>query len=269
MNAARFARGCGLIALTIAASAWAADASQRPAAMLPSPTATLSSPPAARPQEIRAQLSPRRYTTLAAEIGAKINRLPIPEGGAFHQGQLLVGFDCSIQQAQLQKAKASLMAADKTLKADLRLAELHSVGQLEVDTAEAEAAKNKADVEAMNAMLAKCTITAPFSGRVSEQKVREQQYVQPGQPLLEIIDDSVLELEFLVPSRWLLWLKPGYRLSVRIDETGRDYPVRVKRLGAAVDPVSQSVKIVATVDGRYPELIAGMSGHVNVQAPAR
>ena len=42
-------------------------------------------------REIRAQLTPRRYTTVAAEIGAKISRLPVSEGAAFRAGQLLVG----------------------------------------------------------------------------------------------------------------------------------------------------------------------------------
>ena len=41
-------------------------------------------------REIRAQLTPRRYTTVAAEIGAKVSRLPVSEGGAFRAGQLLV-----------------------------------------------------------------------------------------------------------------------------------------------------------------------------------
>ena len=54
--------------------------------------------------------------------------------------------------------------------------------------------------------LGKCQISAPYAGRIAEQKIREQQYAQAGQPLLDIIDDSVLELEFLVPSRWLSWL---------------------------------------------------------------
>ena len=60
-----------------------------------------------------------------------------------------------------------------------------------------------------------------------EQKVREQQYAQPGQALLEIIDDSVLELEFIVPSRWLAWLKPGHAFKVSIDEVGRSFPAKV------------------------------------------
>lgn len=37
-------------------------------------------------REIRAQLSPRRYTTLAAEIGAKVQRLPVVEGGRISSG---------------------------------------------------------------------------------------------------------------------------------------------------------------------------------------
>lgn len=220
-------------------------------------------------QEIRAQLLPRRFTTIAAEIGAKINRLPIPEGGAFKAGQLLVGFDCSMPQAMLQKAKAEQSAAEQTNNANKRLAELNSIGKLEVDLSRASLSKATAEVGAQQAVLAKCNIPAPFAGRIAEQKVREQQYVQPGQPLLDILDDSVLELEFLVPSSWLGWLKVGQGFQVEIDETRKTYPAKFIRIGARVDPVSQSVKVAAAIDGKFPELIAGMSGRVQVAPPTR
>lgn len=218
-------------------------------------------------QEIRAQLMPRRYTTVAAEIGAKINHLPVPEGSAFKVGQLLVSFDCSLPLAQLQKAQADLDGASETYKANQRLAELNSVGQLDLDLSRVAVGKAKAEVGATQAVLAKCGVNAPFSGRVAEQKVREQQYVQPGQALLDIIDDSVLELEFLVPSRWLSWLRVGGKFNVHIDETGKSYPAKFIRIGARVDPVSQSVKVAAAIDGRFAELIAGMSGRVAVDSP--
>lgn len=215
-------------------------------------------------REIRAQLTPRRYTTVAAEIGAKISRLPVTEGSAFKAGQLLVSFDCTLQQAQLAKAKAELDGAEQSLKTNERLVELNAGGQLEVELARSSRAKARAEVGANQAVLGKCSVSAPFAGRVAEQKVREQQYVQPGQALLDIIDDSVLELEFLVPSRWLVWLKTGGQLQVQIDETQKTYPARFTRIGARVDPVSQSVKVAAAIDGRFPELIAGMSGRVIV-----
>jgi RND family efflux transporter MFP subunit len=218
-------------------------------------------------REIRAQLAPRRFTTLAAEVGAKISRLPVPEGGTFSQGQALVQFDCSMQRAQLDKARAVLSGAEKTWNANKRLAELNSIGRVELDLSEADVIKNRAEVSATSAVLAKCAIAAPFSGRIAEQKAREQQFVQPGQALLEIIDDSVLELEFIVPSRWLAWLKPGHAFQVAIDEVGKSFPARVQRIGARVDPVSQSVKLVATIDGKFPQLMAGMSGRVSMAPP--
>ena len=219
-------------------------------------------------QELRAQLSPRNYTTLAAEISAKVDRITVKEGQAFRMGQILVSLDCSLQEAQQQRAKAELSGAEKVLAANQRLAELHSIGEVELEVSVAQVEKLRAEFAYVNATLAKCTITAPFSGRIVEQKAREQQFIQAGQPLLDILDDSTLELEFIVPSRWLKWLKTGHAFKVVIDETGQTYPARITRLGARVDPVSQSVKAAATIDGRFPDLIAGMSGHLLLAPPA-
>lgn len=254
--------------LALAGAAFAADA-PRPPAVLPTvvPAKPVASPVQGDQREIRAQLSPRRFTTLAAEIGAKVSRLPVAEGGAFRAGQSLVQFDCGLQRAQLDKARAMLGGSEKTWNANKRLSELNAVGRVELDLSEAEVTKNRAEVSAMGTMLGKCSVAAPFAGRIAEQKVREQQYVQPGQPMLEIIDDSVLELEFIVPSRWLAWLKPGHAFQVAIDEAGKSYPAKVQRIGARVDPVSQSIKLVAAIDGKFPELIAGMSGRVTMSPP--
>ncbi|WP_323145097.1 efflux RND transporter periplasmic adaptor subunit [Massilia phyllosphaerae] len=219
-------------------------------------------------RDIRAQLSPLRYTTLAAEFGAKVDRLPVAEGGAFRAGATLISFDCSMQQAQLIKAKAALSAAEIAWKANQRLNELNSVGKVELDVSAAESAKARAEVAAGTTLMSKCRVTAPFSGRVAEQKVREQQYVQAGQPILDILDDSVLELQFIVPSGWLAWLKPGQTFQVAIDETGKHYPAKVKGIGARVDSVSQSIKVNAVIDGRFSELVAGMSGKILLAPPA-
>jgi len=237
------------------------------AALLMATALAASEAPSLDKQDIRAQLSPRRFTSLAAEIGAKIDRIAVREGETFKAGQTLISFDCTLQAAQSQRARASLSAADKLLAANRRLAELNSVGELELDTAEAEQQKARADLSLTDAPQSKCNVIAPFSGRVAEQKLREKQFVQAGQPILDIIDDSSLELEFIVPSRWLAWLKPGHQFRVRIDETTDTYPAKITRLGARVDPVSQSIKIAAVIDGRFPQLIAGMSGRVELTPP--
>lgn len=218
-------------------------------------------------QELRAQLSPRDFTTLAAEIGAKVEKISAREGERFTRGQVLIAFDCSVNRAQLDEARASQSAADKTLAVNRRLLELQTVGKLETEVSVAEAEKARAKVAAMGAMVSKCAVTAPFDGRVVEQKVRGQQYVQPGQALLDILDDSVLELDFVVPSKWLVWLKPGHAFQVSIDETGKSYPVKLTRVGARIDPVSQTVRVAGAIGGHFAELSAGMSGKVLLAPP--
>ena len=73
-------------------------------------------------------------------------------------------------------------------------------------------------------------------------------------------DDSQLEITVLVPSNWLKWLKPGYEFKVFSEETQREYPAKVKMVGARIDAVSQSIKITGVITGKVDDLLAGMSG---------
>lgn len=244
------ARGLALGALAAlgAGSAWAADY-------------------ALERQAMRAQLMPQRYTTLSAEVGAKISRIAIKEGQRFAAGQPLIVLDCVLPSAQLQKAKAQQASARNNWEGSQQMAQLNAIGQVELRNSEAELAKATADVAYLQATIEKCQIKAPFRGRAGEQKAREQQFVQPGQGILDIVDDSTLELELIVPTRWLSWFKPGHKFQVNIEDTDKTYPVKLVRITAKADPVSQSVKSVAVIDGSFPELMAGMSGTIVLAPP--
>ncbi|MEO5364578.1 MAG: efflux RND transporter periplasmic adaptor subunit [Magnetococcus sp. DMHC-8] len=243
-------------------------AGQAAAPARPAEVTSAFSPTALHATRLRAQILPRQYTTLANELPARVDRVHLPEGGRFKAGESLISLDCAIQKAQLDKARATLVAAEKVSSVHARLAEMKSMGGLEAVTSAAEAAKARAEVTLMQTTVAKCTVTAPFAGRVAEQKVREHQYLQAGQPLLDILDDSHLEIEFIAPSRWLVWLTPHLPFHLHVDETGKSHPARVIRIGARVDPVSQSVKVTGEFTQPSPELLAGMSGQVEITPPA-
>jgi membrane fusion protein, multidrug efflux system len=217
--------------------------------------------------ELRVQVTPRDYTTLSSETAARIDKINTRVGEHFKKGDVLVVFDCVIQQAQLARARAVLTQAEKTLAVDHRLVQLKSMGELELAVAAAEVAKAKADLAGADALVSKCSIAAPFTGVTVDQKAREFQYTTPGQALLDVLDDRSLELELIVPSRGLGWLKPGYPFEVHVEETDKNYPAKVTRLGGRVDPVSQSIKVFGEITGPAPDLIAGMSGRANIPPP--
>lgn len=215
------------------------------------------------PTVVRAQLVARNTAVLSAEIGARIRQLHVLEGSTFLQGDPLVSFDDTLQRAQLQRAEAVLAGAERAFASNQRLFRLNSIGQVELDLSETELGKARAELAYARAMLSKCQLVAPFSGRVAEQRAHEQEFVQPGQTLLELIGGTTPEVDFIAPSKWLAWLHVGQAIEVTVDETGRTYSARVERIGARVDPVSQSIKIVAGIDQSAPELVTGMTGTIS------
>jgi membrane fusion protein, multidrug efflux system len=233
----------------------------------PVTSGAMAQQPAQAAIEVHAQLVPRQYTTLSSETAGSIDHLAVREGDSFKEGQLLVHIDCSQQRAQLDEAQAILGAAEQSRSVNKRMLELKSGGVLEANLSAAEVVKAQAKMHSIQVVLSKCSVTAPYQGRVVEQKVREHQYVQAGQPMLEILDDSALEVEFIAPSRWLAWIRAGSAFQIQVDETGASYGAKVSRVGAKVDAVSHSVKIIGEITGKTLGLTAGMSGLIRVEEP--
>jgi membrane fusion protein, multidrug efflux system len=218
-------------------------------------------------QDIRAQLTAVTYNSIASELNAKISELPFKEGQTFKVGQVLVVFDCATQQAQFQKTKAVLSIADRNFQTQKKLLALGSVGRIEYENSYSEYLKTKAENDELASVLARCNVLAPYSGLIVEQKVRAQQYVQAGQPLLDILDNTSLELEFVAPSKWSPWLTQGYRFEIKLDETAKSYPAKITRVNGKIDPVSQTIKVAAVIDGEFKEISPGMSGVLIITPP--
>jgi RND family efflux transporter MFP subunit len=73
-------------------------------------------------------------------------------------------------------------------------------------------ASARAALDTAAANLDRCTIRAPFRGRIRAAAVEAGQYVTPGGELLSLADDSVLEIEVPIDSR-------DARKWLRFDET--------------------------------------------------
>lgn len=253
--------GVGLLGLALSL-AWPAGA------------ATLPAPPSvASPQQdgTRAQIVATRRAVIASALSGRIDRLPFREGERFARGDALVVYDCALNRARLQRAAQAEAAARKKLAVAEQLDALRSISQADVEQARAAVEVARAETGVERVLVERCTITAPFSGRVADTYARAAESVGEGEKLLSIYDDSAFEVETIVPSHWLAWLKPGSPLRVTVEETGKTYAASVSHIAGAVDPVSQSVKIIgrlaANASAGAIDLLPGMSGMVHAAAP--
>ncbi|WED70273.2 efflux RND transporter periplasmic adaptor subunit [Pectobacterium colocasium] len=222
------------------------------------PVSHASAETAAR--EARGVLRAVDQATLSSELNAKVVEMPFRDGEAFQKGDLLVRFDCSAYQAQFAASQAAMRAAQQELSQNRQLAEMKSVGRNAVAVAEARLAQATAESQVYQIQTNRCRVVAPFSGQVVSRKVQVSEYVGQGMPLLEIVDNRHLEINVLVPSRWLASLKPKQAFTFIPDETGVPLQAEVLRIGARIDESSQTLTLIGRVLKPDNSLLAGMSG---------
>lgn len=211
-------------------------------------------------REARGVLRAVDQATLSGELNAKVVEMPFRDGEAFQKGDLLVRFDCSAYQAQLAASQAAMRAAQQELSQNRQLAEMKSVGRNAVAVAEARLAQATAESQVYQIQTNRCRVVAPFSGQVVSRKIQVSEYVGQGMPLLEIVDNRHLEINVLVPSRWLASLKPKQTFTFVPDETGVPLQAEVLRIGARIDESSQTLTLIGRVLKPDNSLLAGMSG---------
>ena len=204
---------------------------------------------------------------ISSDLGFEIVELPVREGDTFAKGDRLAAFDCEGLRAEAKAAEAKHQAESLTYENNKKLAELKAAGRFEVGLSKARENEMAAQVEAYRIRLGHCELLAPFPGRVSELRVHAHEVPDRNQPLMHIIDMSGLEIDIILPSTWLRWLKPDTEFSMRIDETGKTHEARIVRIGAAVDPVSQTIKVVARFTGDSAGILPGMSGTAAFAVP--
>jgi multidrug efflux pump subunit AcrA (membrane-fusion protein) len=195
-----------------------------------------------------------------SDISVPVSKANVREGMSFKQGDILVEFDCTQLDAQTQAAKAAVNAASIEHRTKKRLHQYQAAGKSEVQLAAAKAVEARAQLKVQQAANRSCAFEAPFDGRVVALNALAHEHPPADKPVITIIKDSALELELIVPSIWLRWLKAGEGFDLAIDETGETGSARVERIGAEVDPVSQTIKLIAVFQAQPTSVLAGMSG---------
>ncbi len=237
------------------------------AARVETPVPVASPTPPRVEETIRGVINAASESTVASRMTARIIAMPYSEGQAFRAGATLVEFDCSSTAAQLRAAQAATAAYRETYRTQVELDEFEATGKNDVAISRANLGKAEAEAKAVAAQMSDCSVRAPFSGKVVEQMARRNDIAASGQPLLKIQSGGNVELELIVPSKWLTWLGPGAEFAFKIDETGNTIRGKVQRLGAAVDPVSKTIKVVGIMTESEGLILAGMSGTATFDDP--
>ncbi|SCA63672.1 Uncharacterized protein SCG7109_AV_00040 [Chlamydiales bacterium SCGC AG-110-M15] len=212
----------------------------------------------------RVVLAPRHTTILSAEIASSVRSISKEMGDRFNSGEVLIQLDDRLFKAKRNKARFLLERAQEQLSAKQQLYDDNVASAFELKDAEASEAVAELDMETADKELASCYIRSPYQGHVDKLLVNEHEIVQPGQPLIEIVDDKTLLAKLLIPSSYFNKIQQGQTLMIDIKETGSQAQAIVTHIGAVIDPASSMFKIYAEVNNHEGKFRSGMTGMTRI-----
>ncbi|MEJ2693250.1 MAG: efflux RND transporter periplasmic adaptor subunit [Candidatus Thiodiazotropha sp.] len=204
-------------------------------------------------------LKANESVALTVNVTETVTAIHFDDGQRVEKGQTLVEMTSSEEHALLEEARANLNEALRQFK---RVRQLESQGieaQSLLDQRRREVETARARLAAIESRLADRLIKAPFSGVLGLRNISIGALVETGDLITTLDDDSVMKLEFAVPSTYLSTLRPGLPIRARTRAYGeRVFEGEVKVVDSRVDPINRSVLVRALLPNPERMLKPGM-----------
>lgn len=217
-----------------------------------------------------ATVSAVQGVTIGAELGGRVSEILFKSGAEVKEGDVLLRLDTSSETAQLASANAAASLAKADLARIRKLGKQDLASEDTVDRAEAEVKETVAQVGVIQALIAKKTVRAPFSGRLGLRLVNLGQILQEGDPIVALQTLDPIYVDFSIPQRQIMHLKENMQVRVAADVAPRDtFEGRIIAVSPEVDAATRNVRVRALVNNPEERLRAGMFTKVEVVLPDR
>lgn len=218
--------------------------------------------------DVEGVLVPQKATVISSSKDGKIAAIHFDNGEMFRKGDILIEYECKDLKAELEIAKAEEDYTQKRMMRHEKLLNLDIISDIDHLGIKTEDIKAEGQAKIIKSRMEQCFIRAAYDGRVTKRLANPHEYTRSDRVLMEVASLDDLEVEFLLPSRWLRWVNIGAPLTLSINETDETYSAMIERIHGEVDPVSQSIQISAKLDSYESPLLPGMSGNVHLDVTA-
>lgn len=220
---------------------------------------------------------------VTADTQGKVLAVMVERGQKVKMGDPLLRLDTRSAALGAREAQANLSAA----KAQRQLAEeeckraqaLYEKGAITKSQYEREqtsctaALQQVAAAEARTALIIKGVadgiVRAPFTGEVSAKNVSNGEWVNPGKPLLTLIDVDPLRVELSVPETLVSKVAVGKDVTLAsVAYPDQLFSAKITRIGGEITAQARSLTVeaaVAPVAEGQPKLVPGMFVEARVE----
>ncbi|MFA7332585.1 MAG: efflux RND transporter periplasmic adaptor subunit [Candidatus Delongbacteria bacterium] len=201
---------------------------------------------------------------LSSQVSGTLRRVVADRGARVQAGDTLLVLDSrryqaafDAAQAQAGNARLDFENADRLFKAGQSVSESDwKKAQNGLRMAEAGLANARIDLE-------NCFLTAPKAGIVAERLVDVGELVNPGSPLLQVVQGE-LKVRCGVPENQVARAEKGAAATVRVSEAGIESPARIQWVGAVLEARSRTLPVELKLE-KSAALRPGMACTVEIR----
>ena len=215
-----------------------------------------------------------------------VQAIAVDEGHRVQAGDTLLALDAELAELARDRAQAQLKQQQIALDdARRRLAEAQKVGasqaiaRTQIASLEAEVAGSQAGLTAQQvavreqeARVRRHRVLAPYDGLISQRDAELGEWVNPGDPLLELIAMDELRFDFRVNQSYSGALEIGTPVRISVDALGgQEISGRVTAVVPVNDPAVRTflVRAVSEEKSSAPAVAPGMSVSGSFQLDTR
>lgn len=221
---------------------------------------------------------PQQHATVSLTMGGIVRSTSLMPGRYVQKGEVLATLDnpefIILQQSYLD-AVAQLEFLEKEYHRQQNLVSQEAASQKRFQQSKADYLSMKSKVEATSAQLSllgidikslrentilRCLeVKSPLTGYITNANINVGKYLNPGEPICEIIDKSKLMLQLTAYEKDLSRLKEGSTVEFRVNGMGMQvFQAVLLSVDQTVDQENRSVKVYAILKNSDPLLRPGM-----------
>ncbi|MDX5444197.1 MAG: efflux RND transporter periplasmic adaptor subunit [Hymenobacteraceae bacterium] len=212
-------------------------------------------------------VQPDEQVEIISEISGKITNINFEEGKRVLKGQVLATINAAELRAGLAKLQSNLKLYKQMEARQRQLLEKEYISQQEYDQAINQLRTSEADIQAQQALLAKATLRAPFTGVIGLRNVSEGAFVGPNTQIATLVSTQPVKIDFSIPSRYSAAVHVGDSVRFSIEGTPESYKAIIYALEPQIDPNTRTQQVRARYHNKNQNVLPG--SFVRVEVPLK
>lgn len=221
--------------------------------------AEVQSMPWAERVEALGTLKANESVNITSNVTETISAIHFDDGQRVNEGDILVELTSVEQHALLDEAQVRVDEAERQYERVKALVAQRAASESLLDERKRDLDTARAVLVAIESRLSDRLIKAPFDGVLGLRNVSRGTLVEPADTITTLDDDSVMKLDFTIPSVFMKDLEPGLRIEARAQAYGdRVFEGVVRGVDSRVDPVTRSIQVRALIPNPERTLKPGL-----------